>query len=145
RRAVEVMKTQNLTMTELKKQMSLENHSPLPEHKAIKVGLSDERSQLKTRVAARTQKMLAAGFIEEVESLRQKGLSQWAPMESVGYREVQMHLDGEIESHELSERITTATLQLIKKQQTWFKRDYEIQWFLPSAREQALNWVCDQL
>lgn len=144
KRAVEVMKTQNLTMTELKKEMKDENHSPLPKHQAIKIGLNDERTLLRARVEARTEKMLQAGLVEEVKSLREKGFDQWAPMQSVGYKEAQMHLDGKIPLEELTERITTATMQLIKKQQTWFKRDGEIQWFKPSEIEAALDWLLNQ-
>jgi tRNA dimethylallyltransferase len=145
RRAVEVMKSQSLNMTELKKQMAEQNHSPLPEHQSIKVGMSDERSSLRMRVERRTQKMLEQGLIEEVQALRQRGLKDWAPMQSVGYKEVQMHLENQIPKGELQERITTATMQLIKKQQTWFKRDPDIHWFKPHEIMEAMSWLAESI
>ncbi len=141
KRVMEVMKTQNLNMTDLKLKMAQENHSPLPTHQTVKIGFDDERSNLRHRVEARTEKMLAAGWVEEVVALQKKGLSEWAPMKSVGYKEVQQFLSGDIPLPSLQERIVTATMQLIKKQQTWFKRDPDIRWFKPEQRQEALSWA----
>jgi tRNA dimethylallyltransferase len=73
--------------------------------------------------------MLADGLIEEVESLRAEGLHTWPPMQSVGYKEVQLYLDGQIKRDELEALIVTSTMQLAKQQMTWFKRDPATQWF----------------
>lgn len=141
RRAVEVMQSQEHTMTQLKQRMATENHSPLPAHRAIKIGLNDQRSQLRQRVSLRSQKMLQQGLVDEVQSLLEAGQEDWSPLSSVGYKEVVAHLKGELdEGTALDELITTATMQLIKKQQTWFQRDSEIQWFLPSEQDQAFEW-----
>ncbi len=145
KRAVAVMKAQDLTMTQLKQKLATENHSPLPEHTALKIGFNDERPRLRERVIERTKKMLAQGWIDEVKALRQQGLSNWAPLKSVGYKEVQNYLDGKIAKADLAEQIVTATMQLIKKQQTWFKRDPDIRWFRPDQTEQALQWGLDQV
>ncbi len=145
KRAVAVMKAQDLTMTELKQKLVSENHSPLPPHKALKMGFNDERPRLRERVEERTKRMLAQGWVDEVKALRQQGLSHWAPMKSVGYKEVQSYLDGKVTKTDLVEQIVTATMQLIKKQQTWFKRDPDIRWFRPDQTEQALQWALAQV
>ncbi len=144
RRAMEVMLGQNKTMTELKHQLQSEDHSVLPSHRKIKMGINCERSLLRPRVEKRTQAMLATGWIDEVKQLRAEGLGSWHPMLSVGYKEVQAYLDGKISLRELPEKVVTATMQLIKKQQTWFKRDSEVHWFEPSQLEQALQWAKQQ-
>ena len=92
----------------------------------------------------RTQKMLDAGLVDEVKTLRDKGFKDWAPLQSVGYKEVQLFLDQAFSEKELPEKITTATMQLIKKQQTWFNRDKEIHWFKPHEAMEALDWLLEE-
>jgi tRNA dimethylallyltransferase len=74
--------------------------------------------------------MLVAGLLDEVAGLRARGFKDWAPLSSVGYREAGVYLDGGMqEPGELENAILTSTMQLAKRQMTWFKRDPEIQWF----------------
>jgi tRNA dimethylallyltransferase len=56
-------------------------------------------------------------------------LHAWSPMQSVGYKEVQLYLDGQIKKDELIPLIVTSTMQLAKQQMTWFKRDPSTLWF----------------
>ena len=112
---------------------------------AKKIGLFRPRDILRERVGERTRKMLSSGLVDEVESLRKQGLHEWWPMKSVGYKEAQEYLEGRIPSLEkLEELIVTSTMQLAKRQMTWFKRDPSTEWFdveqglskpLASARE----------
>jgi tRNA dimethylallyltransferase len=46
----------------------------------------------------------------------------------VGYKEVGHYLDGFGTIKDLEEKIITSTMQLAKRQVTWFKRDPEIKW-----------------
>jgi tRNA dimethylallyltransferase len=145
RRSVQVMMTQNKSMTELKEEMKNKNYSILPPHQKLKIGLKAEKSVLRDRVHLRTQRMISEGFVKEVESLLAEGLEDWAPIKSVGYKEVVAYLKGEIPWTSLEDRIVTSTMQLIKKQMTWFKRDEEIHWFDLSEQEVALNVVNDYI
>jgi tRNA dimethylallyltransferase len=95
----------------------------------LKVGLFRSRDVLRDAIAVRTGKMLKDGLIEEVENLRKVGLTAWSPLRSVGYREVQAYLDGKLGRHDLESEIVTRTMQLAKRQMTWFKRDSSIVWF----------------
>ena len=137
RRAVEVMKSQNIKMSGLKQKM-LKASSPLPPHRRLKIGLQLERDELRERVRLRTKKMLADGLVEEVESLLEKGLRDWAPLQSVGYKQVLGFLDKEIALADLPEKIVIATMQLAKKQMTWFRRDPDIEWFRGDDRKKAM-------
>lgn len=106
-----------------------------------KIGLFCDRALLRERVTARSRRMLASGLISEVENLRAQiralGLADWAPLRSVGYNEVQDFLDGKLRRESLEEQIITSTMQLAKRQMTWFKRDPETQWF--TLRAQMLD------
>lgn len=94
-----------------------------------KIGLKWEREALHKRVVERSENMLEMGLIEEVQELVRSGFGSWAPLQSVGYKETLSYLKGEITRSELAPAITQSTMQLAKKQMTWFKRDPEIQWF----------------
>lgn len=141
RRSAEIILNSGKSISENKKLMSEQDHSVLPPHQRIIIGLNDERRHLRKRVEKRTETMLAQGFVEEVENLVDKGMSHWPPLSSVGYREVQAHLAGQISHESLYEQIVTSTMQLIKKQQTWFKRNPEIQWFTPDQSDLAFDTV----
>lgn len=128
-RALEIIRSDpsGSTLSDIKRRFALS--APEVPFTAYKIGLSLDREILRKRVRERTSKMLKAGLIEEVKGLREKGLRDWSPLKSVGYREVQAMLDGHIELKDLEDAIVTSTMQLAKKQMTWFKRDPSIQWF----------------
>ncbi len=141
RRAVEIMKSQGKTITQLKQEMDCKNHSPLPTHLSIKLGLKMDREKLGKRIEKRTDEMLRRGLVEEVASLMERGLGQWPPMQSVGYREVQDFLKHGGSREDLRSKIITGTMGLIKKQMTWFKRDKDIFWFSPDQKQKILDHI----
>ena len=146
RRAVEVMQSQEKTITQLKCEMAKKKRGPLPLHHSLKLGLRMDKQSLKERVVKRTDQMLADGWIEEVASLMDKGLVHWHPLESVGYREVRDFLKSKQQSQEeLRLKIITSTMGLIKKQMTWFQRDQEILWFSPDEKERLFCQLRDWL
>jgi tRNA dimethylallyltransferase len=118
--------------------------SPFKDFTKIKVGLSSPKSILREKVIKRVHEMLAEGFIEEVEGLLQEGLGDWAPLSSVGYREVKAHLLGEIPPQDLADHIVQSHMQLIKKQMTWFKRDENIHWFDSQDPTSAYEFIQSQ-
>jgi tRNA dimethylallyltransferase len=93
-----------------------------------KIGFRLNRSELRVRVQQRVLKMLEDGWIEEVEGLLTKGYGSSKAMQSIGYKEVYGYLQGDMDRDELNERIVTSTMQLAKRQMTWFRRDVEIDW-----------------
>ncbi len=128
-RAMELMLTQGKTLTQI--QTEFENQSNKFPWPLEKVGIQISREELLPKIQKRTRAMLDEGLIQEVKSLRDQGLRQWAPMESVGYKEVNQFLDGseEISTPEtLEEKIIMNTMKLAKKQKTWFQRDPSIRW-----------------
>lgn len=129
-RAIEMMRTHQKPVSEIKKEFN-ENAASFP-HPLLKLGLQLSKEELFPRVEARADLMLKTGLLEEVRRLREMGLGSWAPMQSVGYRECQQFLDGEIRDlSALREKVIQATMKLAKKQRTWFRRDPQIHWLKP--------------
>jgi tRNA dimethylallyltransferase len=89
-----------------------------------------ERSVLHARIEARFESMIAAGFLEEVERLRQRSaLSAEHPsMRAVGYRQMWKFLAGQCGLNEATERAVAATRQLAKRQLTWLRRRQTATW-----------------
>ncbi|WP_409477556.1 tRNA (adenosine(37)-N6)-dimethylallyltransferase MiaA [Pseudobdellovibrio sp. HCB154] len=129
-RALEVKRAFNLKMSEFKNSAASENKNKLP-YPSMKIGLTfetDDKEKFVQRVHQRTLKMLDEGIIEETKHFLEAGFENWAPLSSVGYHETKAYLQGELKREELAQAITQATMKLVKKQKTWFKRDEAILW-----------------
>ncbi len=65
-----------------------------------------------------------------MRKLREKGYhNKLKPMQSIGYKEINQFLDGEIDIDEAVELIKRDTKRFAKRQMTWLKKDNEINWF----------------
>jgi tRNA dimethylallyltransferase len=125
-RAVEILRSNpNQTITQI---AEAKKQAKGLDGEIQKVGIRWSAADLESRIRQRTQKMLRAGLIEETQSLLERGLENWSPLKSVGYKEVVQFLKGQIPREQLEEQIVVATRQLAKKQRTWFQRDQQIQW-----------------
>ncbi|MGE5319460.1 MAG: tRNA (adenosine(37)-N6)-dimethylallyltransferase MiaA [Hyphomicrobiaceae bacterium] len=82
-----------------------------------------DRAVLHQRIAARFDAMLAAGLVDELESLRRDYVLKpdLPSMRAVGYRQAWAYLDGEIDLKALREQGIAATRQLAKRQLTWLR------------------------
>jgi tRNA dimethylallyltransferase len=82
-----------------------------------------DRAVLHERIAQRFDAMLAAGFIDEVKRLRERGdLDPGLPsMRCVGYRQAWAYLDGEVDHATMRDQGVFATRQLCKRQLTWLR------------------------
>ena len=82
-----------------------------------------DRALLHQRIEQRFDRMLAQGFLDEVEALKRRGdLSSNLPsMRSVGYRQAWAHLDGRGTEAEFRAAAIAATRQLAKRQFTWLR------------------------
>ena len=137
-RAVEILRANadGKTLSELRAEF--EALRTPPPFIVNKIGLLVSRDRLRERITLRTRRMLENGLIEETEQLRTEGLRDWPTLKSVGYKETQMFLDGELPRENLEASIITSTMQLAKRQMTWFKRDTSIKWF-DLERERSLS------
>jgi tRNA dimethylallyltransferase len=93
------------------------------------VGLRLPRAVLDERIAARVDRQLADGFVDEVAALlaRPGGLSTTAA-QALGYRELAAHLRGSCTLDEAVDQIVTRTRRFARRQERWFRRDPRITW-----------------
>ncbi len=131
-RAVEMMRTHGRAVSEIKKEFD-EAAEPFP-YPLLKLGIKADREKLTPRVELRTRKMLDTGLLDEVRGMIAKGLREWSPLLSVGYKECLDFLEGRLtDEKQLFDLIVQNTLRLAKRQRTWFQRDTDIQWISPES------------
>jgi tRNA dimethylallyltransferase len=99
------------------------------------------RAVLHERLAGRFGSMMAAGFLEEVRELRQRGdlTARHPSMRAVGYRQLWAHLDGAYGLEEAERRGIFATRQLAKRQLTWLRAEKAARWIDPDTDETSWN------
>ena len=78
--------------------------------------------------------MLDDGLIEEVRALAKKFDQDTKPMQSIGYKQVFESLDQNINREELAFKITVATRQYAKRQETWFRK-VEFDYYFENANQ----------
>lgn len=123
-RALVVVLSTGKKMSDLRKSFQPQ---PLP-FPNFKIGLNLDREKLIPRVQARVEQMMKDGFLREVEKLLDEGFEEWPALHSVGYHECIEHVRGRLPFGQLIPLIVEKTMQLAKKQRTWFKRDASIHW-----------------
>jgi tRNA dimethylallyltransferase len=145
-RAIEVCLLAKMPLTELHKtgRASLQGWYPL------KIGLAPPREALYERIHARTDTMLADGWLKEVRSLLDAGLPEDAkPFDFIGYRELREVLQGTLTMDEARAAIQQATRRYAKRQLTWFRRESAVHWLAgfgddPLLQQEALQWLRGQ-
>lgn len=78
-----------------------------------------ERDKLRERIALRTKIMINEGLIDEICMLEKKYTRAPNCMKSIGIKETLAYLDGIYDKKMLSEKITTNTARLAKRQTTF--------------------------
>jgi len=88
----------------------------------VRIVLAPPRPWLHERIARRAELMLSEEGISEVRALLAKGLSDKLPaMRAIGVPEIAVFLAGEATFSETVHRLTVATRQYAKRQETWFR------------------------
>ena len=102
-----------------------------------------DRTMLHQRLAGRFHTMMAAGFLDEVRALHQRGdlTARHSSMRAVGYRQLWAHLTGECGLAEAVAQGIAATRQLAKRQLTWMRAETVPHWLDPETDE--LSWNRD--
>ena len=101
-----------------------------PLYPYVGVGLTRDRAELYARIGERTDAMLAAGWLAEVEMLVARGYTEaCAAMNSLGYRELLGYLAGRTGWQETVDAIKQATRRFAKRQLTWFSKLPNLSWY----------------
>ncbi len=101
-----------------------------PEIPTLVIGLTSERQDLYRTIDRRVDQMIAAGLVDEVEALLERGYDASLPsMSGIGYRQIVRFLQGEMTLVEASDKMKVETHRLARHQYAWFRlADERIRW-----------------
>lgn len=103
---------------------------------AMQFGLVMDRDDLKERIDKRVDLMWEAGFVDEVRSLIDKGITSGKTARAaLGYSQIIEFLEGRISESEAREETKRATRAYARRQETWFSRDERIKWLKGETKE----------
>ena len=105
------------------------------------IGLELPREELYQRINSRMDLMIEQGLFDEALGLlayRHKNALQ-----TVGYNEVFMYRDGQIDEKEAIRLLKRNSRRYAKRQLTWFKRNQEIKWFDPLEIENIFKYLLE--
>jgi tRNA dimethylallyltransferase len=118
-RALEVFELSGVPISELQRT----TRSPLDREFLVVALIPGDRARLHQALARRFEQMMAAGFLDEVRRLWERGdLTEAHPsIRAVGYRQLWAHLAGACPPETAVSRAIAATRQLAKRQMTWLR------------------------
>lgn len=92
------------------------------------IGLNFPREVLYDRINRRVDLMIEQGLVEETKQLLEKYGSIPNIVDTIGYREIIMGLDGVISMAEAVDKLKQNTRNYAKRQLTWFRKNENIKW-----------------
>jgi tRNA dimethylallyltransferase len=109
----------------------LERYPPTP---VVLLGLDRDAAELDERIAARFERLMDAGLLDEVRHLagRPGGLSRTA-RQALGYRELLAHLEEGVPLLTAVGDAVGRTRAFARRQRSWFRRDPRIVWVDPDS------------
>lgn len=107
----------------------------------IKIGLRREREELYDRINRRVDQMVADGLVDEAR--RVYPFRHLNSLNTVGYKELFTHFDGDCTLEFAIEKIKQNSRIYSRKQMTWFRRDDSIRWFHPEEKDEMLNYLSE--
>lgn len=114
---------------QLGRPMSVVSASQPPPWRLLIIGLRRDRTALYDRIDRRVVAMHAAGWLDEVARLRQRGVTAATPaMSAHGYREALAVLDGTMTLDEAIRQTQTMVHAYVRHQETWFRRFESVRW-----------------
>ncbi|MCH5182287.1 MAG: tRNA (adenosine(37)-N6)-dimethylallyltransferase MiaA [Prevotellaceae bacterium] len=105
----------------------------------VKIGLDRPRAELFGRINRRTSEMVEHGWLDEAR--RVLPFRSENALNTVGYKELFRHFDGEWTLDFALERIRKNTRVYAKKQLLWFRKDASVRWFHPDETEAVLGYA----
>ena len=92
------------------------------------IGCNYPRDVLYERINKRVDLMVEQGLIEETKKLLQKHGRIYNLINTIGYREIILYLDGMVSLEESLELLKQNTRKYAKRQLTWFRKNENIKW-----------------
>jgi tRNA dimethylallyltransferase len=138
-RALEVCLKTKSTLSELHQLLTW----PLP-YEFIKIGITRDRKELYRMIEQRVDGMIEEGLVDEVKRVIQMikehfskfelnsslitHHSSLSSLQAIGYKEIAMHLNGELNLEDAISLVKKRSKNYAKRQFTWFKKEEGIQW-----------------
>jgi tRNA dimethylallyltransferase len=97
-------------------------------YRARQIALDWDRDELYRRIDARVERMMAAGWLEEVRGLIKDGLDQTPAFRTVGYPQLKDHLEGKLTLEQAVSERQKEHRRYARRQLTWFRAQKEIEW-----------------
>ena len=130
-RALEVFKATGRSILSFQKKKIVKRDFPV-----VKIAIDISKEDLHRNINHRVDQMVDHGLEEEVLSLIP--YSHLNALQTVGYKELFDHFNGEISFDEAINEIKKNTRQYAKRQLTWFRKDPEWEWV---NKDDALNLI----
>ena len=110
------------------------------------IGLTRDRDILYERINNRVDEMFNEGLLEEVESLYKKKEGSKILKSAIGYKEVIDYLEGKTTLEEAKELIKRNSRRYAKRQYTFFKHQFSIEWFdTKDGIDKTINDILEHL
>lgn len=109
----------------------------------LKIGLDRPRAELYERINQRVLQMVEDGLIAEAKAVYPK--RHLNSLQTVGYRELFAHFNGDFDLERAVELIQQNTRHYAKRQLTWFRRDTQIHWLNANETYEKNSTIIDSL
>ena len=113
--------------------LSQQQGSNPPPWRVLELGLNP--SNLKQRIAQRSQTLYNDGLVAETQGLQQRYGVDCPLLDTIGYAEAAALLRGELNEQQAIEQTTKRTQQFAKRQRTWFRRQHQPLWLDAPGQE----------
>ncbi len=92
------------------------------------IGLNFPREELYDRINRRVDLMIEKGLVEETKKLLKKHGRIPNIVDTIGYREMILYLDGLLSLEDAVDKLKQNTRNYAKRQLTWFRKNPDIKW-----------------
>ncbi len=123
-RALEVYAVTGMTLSAFHEQHGFRDKR----HSVHYAGIVINEPRYTEAVTARVRSWLSAGWVDEVQTLRDAGFGASRALQSVGFAQVSAFLDGALSRDELEGAIVRATRVFARRQRTWLN-SATVRWF----------------
>jgi len=117
-RALEVWEQTGIPISELRRRSTVPAALRL-----FAVILDPPLPELRRRIFARVETMMATGFLDEVRGLRAAGHGACRALQALGYRPLGQHLDGRVTLTQAVDETKRTTVAYARRQRTWFRKE----------------------
>ena len=113
-----------------------------PKDNTIIVGITTEKSILRSKIESRVEQLLEDGVVNEAKTLGEKYGWENEALKSNAYRIIKLYYAGLIDYTDIKIKNSILDWKLAKRQMTWFRRNLFIKWL---NIEQAKEYISEQL